>query len=104
MFGWPATTYSTKSKELKLLEEKIANGDHILLTGQRRMGKTTLAHAIGERLTAKGWVPLFIDVEDATSPEDVVATIAAAAGATTPPPNAFTASITSSGASATKRP
>ena len=68
-----------RKKELKLLEEKIAKGDHILLTGQRRMGKTTLAHAIGERLTAKGWVALFIDIEDATSPEDVVAAIAAEA-------------------------
>ena len=68
-----------REKELKLLEERIANGDHILLTGQRRMGKTTLARAIGERLTAKGWVALFIDIEDATSPEDVVAAIAAEA-------------------------
>ncbi len=68
-----------RKKELKLLEEKIAKGDHILLTGQRRMGKTTLAHAIGERLAAKGWVALFIDIEDATSPEHVVAAIAAEA-------------------------
>ena len=68
-----------REKELKLLEKKIANGVHILLTGQRRMGKTTLAHAVGARLTAKGWVALFTDIEDATSPEDVVAAIAAEA-------------------------
>ena len=68
-----------RKKELKLLEEKIEHGDHILLTGQRRMGKTTLAHAIRERLAAKGWVALFTDIEDSTSPEDVVAAIAAKA-------------------------
>ena len=68
-----------RETELNLLAGKIANGNHILLTGQRRMGKTTLAHAIGARLAAKGWVALFIDIEDATSPEDVVAAIAGAA-------------------------
>ena len=68
-----------RETELNLLAGKIANGNHILLTGQRRMGKTTLAHAIGARLTAKGWVALFIDIEDATSPEDVIAALAAAA-------------------------
>ena len=68
-----------RETELNLLAGKIANGNHILLTGQRRMGKTTLAHAVGARLTAKGWVALFIDIEDATSPEDVVAAMAAAA-------------------------
>ena len=68
-----------RETELNLLAGKIANGNHILLTGQRRMGKTTLAHAVGARLTAKGWVALFIDIEDDASPEDVVAAIAAAA-------------------------
>ena len=65
--------------EQDLLAERVANGNHILLTGQRRMGKTTLAHAIGDRFAAEGWVVLFIDIEDATVPEDVIAAIAAAA-------------------------
>ena len=54
--------------------------NHVLLTGQRRMGKTSIARELGRRLTESGgWVALFTDVSDAICPEDVVADIARAA-------------------------
>ena len=58
----------------------MRDGNHTLLTGQRRMGKTSIARELGRRLTESGeWVTLFTDVEDATCPEDVIADFARAA-------------------------
>ena len=69
-----------REPELRILEARVQEGNHLLLTGQRRMGKTSIAQELGRRLTASGaWVTLFTDVEDATCPEDVVADIARAA-------------------------
>ena len=68
-----------RESELNVLERIIRDGNHVLLTGQRRMGKTSVARELGCRLEAKGWVFLFIDVEDATCPEDVIADVAEAA-------------------------
>ena len=69
-----------REAELRILEERVHAGNHVLLTGQRRMGKTSIARELGRRLTESGgWVALFTDVEDATCPEDVVADIARAA-------------------------
>ena len=64
--------------ELQILETHIRNGNHVLLTGQRRMGKTSIARELGRRLEAEGWVFLFTDVEGATCAEDVIAEIAQA--------------------------
>ena len=49
-----------------------------MLTGQRRMGKTSVARELGRRLEEEGWVFLFADVEDATCAEDAVASMAEA--------------------------
>ena len=69
-----------REAELRILEERVRAANHVLLTGQRRMGKTSLARELGRRLTESGgWVALFTDVSDATCPEDVVADIARAA-------------------------
>ena len=65
-----------RETELKVLGRQIRDGNHILLTGQRRMGKTSIAHELGRRLEAEGWVFLFTDVEGASSPEDLIAAIA----------------------------
>ena len=51
----------------------------MLLTGQRRIGKTSLAQELGRQLGAEGWTYLFCDVEAANCPEDVVAEMANAA-------------------------
>ena len=66
--------------ELRILEYRVQEGNHVLLTGQRRMGKTSMTRELGRRLTGSGgWVALFADIEDATCPEDVIADIARAA-------------------------
>ena len=68
-----------RESELRVLDERVRAGNHVLLTGQRRMGKTSLARELGRRLESAGWVFLFADVEGATCPEDVIADLAQAA-------------------------
>ena len=65
-----------REAELALLESRVRDRNHVLLTGQRRMGKTSIARELGLRLESQGWVFLFTDIEDATCPEDVIADIA----------------------------
>ena len=78
--GTPVTgaNFFDRDKELQLLGTKVRDGTHILLAGQRRMGKTSVARELGRRLQADGWEFLFVDVEDATSPQDVIRDIAKA--------------------------
>ena len=65
-----------RESELQILESQVRDGNHVLLTGQRRMGKTSVVRELGRQLEAQGWVFLFTDVEGATCPEDVIAAIA----------------------------
>ena len=67
-----------RESELRVLEERVRGGSHLLLTGQRRMGKTSVLRELGRKLETEGWVFLFIDVEGATSEKDVVAGLAEA--------------------------
>ena len=67
-----------RESELHILETRVRDGNHVLLTGQRRMGKTSIVRELGRRLEAEGWVFLFADVEGATCAEDVIAEIARA--------------------------
>ena len=67
-----------RDAELQILERRVRDGNHVLLTGQRRMGKTSVARELGRRLEAAGWVFLFADVEGATCAEDAIADIAQA--------------------------
>ena len=67
-----------RKSELQVLESKVRDGNHVLLTGQRRMGKTSVARELGRRLQSKGWTSLFINIEDASCPEDVIAHLAEA--------------------------
>ena len=67
-----------RKSELQLLESRVRDGNHVLLTGQRRMGKTSIIRELGRRLQNQGWTPIFIDVEDASCPEDVIAHLAEA--------------------------
>ena len=69
-------SFFNRESELRILEERVRTGNHTLLTGQRRMGKTSIARELGRRLEAQGWVSLFADVEGAASAEDVIAEIA----------------------------
>ena len=71
--------FFNREHELRILETRVRDRNHILLTGQRRMGKTSIARELGRRLEAEGWAFLFADVEGATCAEDVIADIAQAA-------------------------
>ena len=68
--------FHDRERELQILESRVRDGNHTLLTGQRRMGKTGVLRELGRRLEAEGWVFLFADVEAATHPEDAVAELA----------------------------
>ena len=64
--------------ELKVLETRVRDRNHVSLTGQRRMGKTSLLRELGRRFEANGGVFLFTDVEGATCAEDAISEIAKA--------------------------
>ena len=57
--------------------DRAANHAH--LTGQMRIGKTSLIRELGHQLEDEGWIFLFSDVEGAVSREDVVADLTRAA-------------------------
>ena len=65
-----------REPELRVLESHVRDHNHLLLTGQRRMGKTSIARELGRRLEADGWIFLFADVEGSTCAEDAIAAIA----------------------------
>lgn len=68
-----------RTGELEILEARVRGRNHVLLSGQRRMGKTSVLRELGRRLDSGGWIVLFVDVEGAASPEDAVADMAEAA-------------------------
>ncbi len=67
-----------RETELEILSKLVRDGNHVLVTGQRRMGKTSVIRELGQRLEAHGWAFFFTDVEGATCEEDVIAEIAQA--------------------------
>lgn len=67
-----------RERELEVLKTRVCEHNHLLLTGQRRMGKTSILRELGSRLESEGWVFLFADVEGATCAEDAIAEIARA--------------------------
>ena len=71
--------FFNREPELQVLESRVRGRNHVLLSGQRRMGKTSILQKLGRRLEDQGWDFLFTDVEEATCPEDVIADIAEAA-------------------------
>ena len=42
-------SFFNRDAELRLLDAKVRSGTHALLSGQRRMGKTSLAKELGRR-------------------------------------------------------
>lgn len=69
-----------REPELALLADMVGNGNHVLLSGQRRMGKTSILRELGRRLESKDWKCFFADVEAAASEEDFIVEIASAVG------------------------
>ncbi len=62
--------------ELEALEERMRDGTHILLTAQRRMGKTSVVRELQRRLRDTGeFEKVFVDVEAAMDPADAIAEI-----------------------------
>ena len=76
--------FFNRERELQILETRVRDRNHVLLTGQRRMGKTSVARELGQRLEAKGWIFLFADVEGAACAEDAIADITQAAHSVRP--------------------
>ena len=67
-----------RTVELELLEERVRDGTHTLLTAQRRMGKTSLVRELLRRLAEEGdFEAIFVDLEDVTDPSDAIAEISA---------------------------
>ena len=62
--------------DLEALEERVRDGNHTLLTAQRRMGKTSLVRELLRRLEQSGdYDTIFVDLEAAASPADAIAEI-----------------------------
>ncbi len=78
-----------READLKLLKRRILDHNHVLLTGQRRMGKTSVTRELGRLLKDDGWTFLFCDAEGAACPEDVIADMADAAHAARSPVRQF---------------
>lgn len=65
-----------RQAELESLETLVRDGNHVLLTGQRRMGKTSIARELGRRLEQGGdWKLVFTDLGGSTRAEDAIAKI-----------------------------
>ncbi len=67
-----------REDELEVLEARVRGRNHVLLSGQRRMGKTSVLRELGRRLESDGWIVLFVDVGGSASPEDAIADMAEA--------------------------
>ncbi|MCY4137839.1 MAG: ATP-binding protein [Rhodobacteraceae bacterium] len=82
-----------READLGILKRLVQDRNHVLLTGQRRMGKTSVVQELGRQLTNEEWIFLFSDVEGATCPEDAVAEIARAAHSVQPIASRFAANL-----------
>lgn len=72
-----ADSFFDRELELQALEERVRQGNHTLLTAQRRMGKTSLVRELLRRLSDTGqFDTVFVDLEAAGDPADGVAEIA----------------------------
>ena len=67
-----------REAEVEILATRVRDRNHVLLSGQRRMGKTSILQELGRRLENEGWIFFLVDVEGALCPEDAVAGMARA--------------------------
>ena len=66
-----------RDTELEALRERVRDGNHTLLTAQRRMGKTSLVRELLRSLNEEGeFATVFVDFEAANDAADVIAEIA----------------------------
>ena len=65
-----------RETELEALAERVRDGNHTLLTAQRRMGKTSLVRELLRRLTGMGsFETVFVDLEAAADQADAITEI-----------------------------
>ena len=63
--------------EIATLQERVRDGNHTLITAQRRVGKTSLVRELFRRLDEEGrYSTAFVDLESANDPGDAIAEIA----------------------------
>ena len=68
-----------REDELRILEDRVRDGTHTLLTAQRRMGKTSLARELLRRLADTGeFDTVFVDLEGARDAADAISEMASA--------------------------
>jgi hypothetical protein len=60
-----------REKEIETLTEFISDGAHILLVGQRRIGKTSLMREVARRIGER-YICLHIDLQKSNTPADAV--------------------------------
>lgn len=69
--------FFNREHKLEVLSERVREGNHTLLVGQRRMGKTSVVRELLRRLEETGeFATVFVDFEDAQSPEETVVELA----------------------------
>lgn len=69
--------FFNRESDVELLTERLLRGSHVLLTAQRRMGKTSLMREVARKLAETNEaVPLFVDLEDSKNPAQAIAQIA----------------------------
>ncbi len=54
-----------RDEELATLRRTVEDGNHVLLLGPRRIGKSSLVAELARQLTADGWAVVKVDVQDA---------------------------------------
>ncbi|MDL2285866.1 hypothetical protein LJC24_00310 [Desulfococcaceae bacterium OttesenSCG-928-F15] len=63
-----------RESDKKILTRKIDEGGHILLTAQRRMGKTSLMKEL-QRILMDRYLCIYVDLQDDSSAEDAIVAI-----------------------------
>lgn len=75
--GWVAgDDFFGRETDLRILGTKVRERNHVLLSGPRRTGKTSVAQELGRRLAEEGWAFLYLDVERTGTPEEFVLELA----------------------------
>ena len=76
-----------REAEPEVLHARVREDNHVLLTGQRHIGKTSILRELERRFKREGWTIFFIDVERSTTPEYAIADIAEPAFSYRPVPS-----------------
>lgn len=71
--------FFNREQDIESLSARVREGNHTLLVGQRRMGKTSVVRELLRRLEETGeFATVFVDFEDAQNPAETVVELATA--------------------------